>query len=132
MPGIVERRSVSLLPDGPGSELVLTQAHTASELEAVRNFRVATYRSRSNLEIDDGVEVDRRGLIFGLWAGGELTGCARVLPLPDPGAGISAVSHPAARHHGMESEVGRVAVAAKGSARSFLALVGLGSHWMLS
>ena len=132
MPSIVERRAVSLLLDDPGGEVVLTQAHTASELEAVRDFRVATYRSRSHLEIEDGVEVDRRGLVFGLWAGTELTGCARVLPLPDPEAGISAVDHPAARHHGMECEVGRVAVAAKGSARSFLALVGLGSHWMLT
>jgi hypothetical protein len=132
MPSIVERRAVSLLLDGPGSEVVLTQAQTTSELEAVRDFRVATYRSRSNLEVEDGVDLDRRGLVFGLWAGNELTGCARVLPLPDPDAGISAVGHPAARHHGMECEVGRVAVAAKGSARSFLALVGLGSQWMLS
>ena len=132
MPSIVERRAVSLLLDGPESEVVLTQAQTATDLEAVRDFRVTTYRARSNLEIEDGVDVDRRGLVFGLWAGGELTGCARVLPLPDSEAGISAIGHPAARHHGMECEVGRVAVAAKGSARSFLALVGLGSHWMLS
>src|SRR5262245_52691773 len=132
MPRIVERRAVSLVLDGLESEVVLTQAHTASELEAVRDFRVATYRSRSHLEIEDGVDVDRRGLVFGLWAGSELTGCARVLPLPDPEAGISAVGHPAARHHGMECEVGRVAVAAKGSARSSPALVGLGSHWILS
>jgi hypothetical protein len=132
MPAIVERRSVSLLLDAPASEVVLTQAQTAGELETVRDFRVATYRSRSNLEIEDGVDVDRRGFVFGLWAGAELSGCARVLPLPDDDAGISAVGHPAARHHGMECEVGRMAVSAKSSARSFLALVGLGSQWMLS
>jgi hypothetical protein len=132
MPAIVERRSVSWLRDAPADEVVLTQAQTAPELEAVRDFRVATYRSRSNLEIEDGVDVDRRGFVLGLWTGGELTGCARVLPLPDPEAGISAMGHPVAGEHGMDSEVGRVAVAAQASARTFLALVGLGSQWMLS
>ena len=132
MPAIVERRSVSLVRDAPGDEVVLTQAQTAPELEAVRDFRVATYRSRSHLEIDDGMEVDKRGFILGLWADGGLAGCARVLPLPDPEAGITSVGHPAARQHGMDCEVGRLAVAAGASARTFLALVGLGSQWILS
>jgi hypothetical protein len=132
MTTIVERKSVCLLPDDPAGEIRLIQAQTADELAAVRDFRVATYRSRSNLEIADGVDVDERGFVFGLWAGGELRGCARALPLPDPEAGIAAVGHPAARQHGMECEVGRVAVAAKASVRTFLALVGLGAHWMLS
>jgi hypothetical protein len=132
MPSIVERRSVSLVLDAPRREVMLAQARTASELESVRHFRVATYRSRSNLEIEDALEVDERGFVFGLWADGALTGCARALPLPDPGAGISAFDHPAASHHGMECEVGRVAVAADASARSFLTLIGLGSQWMLS
>jgi hypothetical protein len=132
MPSIIERKSVSLLLDAPESEVALLPAQTGPELEAVRAFRVTTYRSRSNLEIEDGVEVDKRSYVFGLWSGGDMRGCARVLPLPDPEAGIAAVGHPAARDHGMQCEVGRVAVAAHGSALSFLALVGLGSQWMLS
>ena len=132
MPRIIERKTVSLVSDTPQDEVVLAQAQTAGELEAVRGFRMETYRSRSHLEIDDGVEVDERGYVFGLWSAGDLRGCARVLPLPDPDAGIAAVGHPSARDHGMQCEVGRVAVAAKASGRSFLSLIGLGSQWMLS
>jgi hypothetical protein len=114
----------------PTHRPVLTRIETEDGVVALRQFRQGVYQARSDVVVDDGVDVDGRGFLFGLLRDEELVGCGRILPLPDPGCGTNAFDQPQAAEHGMDTEVGRLAVVRRGSAHLLLAIVGLGSQWM--
>jgi hypothetical protein len=110
--------------------VALLRAEGAAEVAAIRSFRAATYEHRSGLAIEDDIELEGRGYLFGLYRDEELLACGRVLPLPDRGAGLHQFDHKLVARHGMDTEVGRVAVASGGSPRLVLATLGLGAFWM--
>ena len=107
-------------------------AETPAELAAVRAMRHETYRVRSGIEVGDSLELDRRSYLFAARdADGTVAACVRVLPLPDPDAGIVALDHPLATRHGADSEVGRLAVREGRSPLLLLALMGEAAGWLL-
>ena len=93
-------------------------------------MRRRTYELRSGLLIDDDPTTDDRGYLFALCRDDVILASARALALPDGAAGMAQFDHPVAREHGMDTEVGRVAVAAGASPRLVLATLGLGACWM--
>lgn len=106
-------------------------ADDSAELVEIGAFRQATYAVRSGLAVEAAEPADTRAYVFGLRGPSGMLGCARVLPLPDGGSGISQFDHPLAEDHGMQTEVGRLAAAAGGSPRLVLATLALGSYWMV-
>lgn len=116
---------------GPALDAIrLIRATDSAEVTAIREFRSRVFLERSSLILDDDPSIDQRGYLFALQRGPEILACVRVLVLPDAEAGISRFDHPLAIAHGMQSEVGRVAVAPKRSARLLLSLLGLGAQWL--
>lgn len=111
--------------------LSLICAETSDELAAIGAFRQAAFADRSAMAVAATEAVDTRAFVFGLEGPDGVEAGARVLPLPDDDAGISRFDHPAARKHGMQTEVGRLATAAVGSPRLSLAMLALGSYWMV-
>jgi hypothetical protein len=109
----------------------ITAARSIAELAAVRAFRERTYLQRSKLVVDGERALDRRSVVLGLYHDDELVGCVRVVPLPDAEAGITRFDHPLLAGCTAATEVGRLAVAAGRSPVALLALLGLGSQWMM-
>ena len=122
--------TVASLPRTALGGVTLLRAETPAEVSRIRAMRREAYERRSGLVIDDDNAPDGRGYLFGLCRGDTVLASGRVLRLPDQGAGITQFDHPAARDHGMDTEVGRVAVAAGGSPRLILATLGFGACWM--
>ncbi|MBA3288642.1 MAG: hypothetical protein H0U21_11560 [Acidimicrobiia bacterium] len=110
-------------------QLVVARGHR--QLADIRAFRSRTYLQRSRLVLDDEAALDRRSLVMALHRHDELVACARVVPLPDPDAGITEFVHPVLADCGADTEVGRLAVAAGHSPILLPMLLGLGSRWML-
>jgi hypothetical protein len=107
-------------------------AESAAEVAAVRAMRHETFRVRSGIEVGDPLELDRRSYLFAARdADDTVAACVRVLPLPDPEAGIVALDHPLATRHGADSEVGRLAAREGRSPLLLLALMGLAAGWLL-
>ena len=117
-------------PDHP-SAVSLFCAETPSELAEIGDFRRAMFAARSALALEAVESADDRAYVLGLRGPTGMLACARVLPLPDDEAGIRRFDHPAAQSHGMQTEVGRLATAAGGSPRLVLAILALGSYWMV-
>ena len=109
----------------------LLRAESPNELARIRAMRRETYERRSGLLVDDEVSTDSRSFLFALCRQDVILASGRVLPLPDEAAGIGQFDHPAAGEHGMDTEVGRVAVAARGSSRLVLVTLALGASWMV-
>lgn len=115
----------------PGDGLSLICAETSSELAAIGTFRQSTFERRSAIDLDAVEAADARAHVFAIHEAGQVRACARVLPLPGHEAGIARFDHAAARDHGMQTEVGRLAAAADGSPRLALSMLALGSYWMV-
>lgn len=115
----------------PRDRMSLICAQTSSELAEIGTFRQAAYAAKGTVTIDEVEAADIDAYVFGLRGSTGMLACARVLPLPHDEAGISRFDHPLARSHGMQTEVGRLATATGGSPRLVLAMLALGSYWMV-
>jgi hypothetical protein len=126
---MAEHRLTSSLSTCGGLSLVV--ARSPHELREIRAFRRRTYRERSSLVVDDSVLLDRRSFVFGIRQDTELIACGRVLPLPDPAAGLREFQHPRLGRRPADTEISRLAVSPGRSPLVLLATLGLGAHWML-
>jgi hypothetical protein len=120
-----------LSASGDTDSVRLVHAEHRRDIAAIRRFRFLTYLQPSDMVVDDSAALDERGHLFGLLAHGEIVACARVLPLPDEGAGINQFDHGAIAARAAPTEVGRLAVTRHRSPLLLLAMLGLGARWMV-
>jgi hypothetical protein len=115
------------------STLRLTVALSADDRARAAAFRREVFFDRRGVLLDEALEAqrDREGHVFLLLDGSTPVATARVLPYPSTVSPMLELGQ-ASGCLGAEAEVGRIAaVRSPGAARASLALLTLGSRWLL-